>query len=39
VFRWQSPTEGLLRPFGEELLSRAPEVGESFQQMNADIDK
>ncbi len=39
LFRWQSPTEGLLRPFGEELLSRVPEVGESLQQIHTDIDK
>ncbi len=39
LFGWQSPTAGLLTPFGQELLSEAPRVGESLLQINTDSDK
>jgi hypothetical protein len=39
LFWWQSPTAGLLTPFGQELLSEVPRVGESLPQINTDSDK
>ncbi len=39
LFQWRPPTEGLLKPFGEELLRGAPRVGESLMHIEATIKK